>query len=491
MSNVTRKFADFTTSLRFEDLPADVVHEAKRMILDVIGCGLGGINHEIGRIALEYVNEMRGAAEATVIGTGRKLPRLNAVYANSRIANALDMDDTYLGSGHFANGAVAASLALCEHGGGSGKDFITSFVAGYEIAGVVAAALVCQDIHPTGSATVVEDGKRRYAKWFSPAALVAASSAGSSIKGLGLDAERAYHALCITGGNTPIGTIRKWTETAKPLPTFKYCDTGWCAQIGLSAALLAQKGSTGLEDMYDGDMGVLAGLGVSPDFLDFSSIANELGKTWHLMKTSYKGWPSCRGTHSALTAFTKIFEDNKLKAEEIERVTIRGHASVASPRFAAQDPIGPVSSEFSNPHNVAMVSLRVGRADWHTPQTVSDKRVQELRRRVFVEIETDAERQDAEKNQLHKGMYIPPTVEVRARGQVYRGSALYAWGDPAPESRFTDDDIRAKFRDLALSVNPGSVSWGGRVERLIETVENLESLKNLNPLTMLLSPSQA
>ena len=470
--SATRKLGDFVAGLTFDALPDKVVHEAKREILDIIGCAFGGYLSEIGRITIDLVRELGGKPEATVIGSGDKTSCVNAAYANSRMGNALDFDDVF--HGHFAQSAVAASLALCERGGSSGKDLITSVVAGFEVAGRFQLA--------SGPTHVVEGNKQRHSRSQGTGTGMVIAGAAAAAKALGLDRERAYHTLGIAGANIPIPMIRKHAENPGIMPLFKYADAGWCCQAGVTAALLAQKGSTGLPDIFEGDNGALVALGIPFEKCDFGVMVAQLGEKWYLPETSYKPWPSCRLTHSPLTAFTRIIEDNALKCEEIEKVLIKGREMATSTRFRNQEPVGMVSSQFNHPHAIAMVALGIKRPMWHSPSVANDPRVREFRRKVVVELESEPPKIGAE-------LFPPPSVEVIARGQTFRGRAVRDKGDPGDkETYFTDGELKEKFRELALPIHPGSQSWEDRTKEAIEVVFNLEKVEDLGELTRMLSP---
>ena len=86
----SERLADFAAGLRYDDLPPQVTREAKRLLLDTIGCGLGGHAVEKGQMAVAYARRMGGAPEATVLGMPGKLPAANAAFANGDLMNALD-----------------------------------------------------------------------------------------------------------------------------------------------------------------------------------------------------------------------------------------------------------------------------------------------------------------------------------------------------------------------------------------------------------------
>jgi 2-methylcitrate dehydratase PrpD len=95
MPTIVEALAGFTTEIRFEDLPANVVEESKRILLDSIGCALGGLSHPKGTIGVQYARLMGAGApgaQATILGTGEKVSTVGAGFANGELINALDFD---------------------------------------------------------------------------------------------------------------------------------------------------------------------------------------------------------------------------------------------------------------------------------------------------------------------------------------------------------------------------------------------------------------
>jgi 2-methylcitrate dehydratase PrpD len=82
INNVTETLAKFSAELQFDDLPEDVVRETKRIILDIVGVALGGLDMDKGRIAINFARQIGGRPEATILGTGEKVPCPSAAFAN-------------------------------------------------------------------------------------------------------------------------------------------------------------------------------------------------------------------------------------------------------------------------------------------------------------------------------------------------------------------------------------------------------------------------
>lgn len=202
MSTLTQTLANFATGTRFEDLPRPVVAECKRLLLDTIGCALGAVGTESGRIALDYVGILGGRPDATVIGMTERSSATAAAYANARLANVLDADDTFPTSTHFGNATIFSALALAERNGSSGRDLLTAIAVGFELGARIGSWM--------GAPMLIENG--RVIGWNElggPAATITWAAIGASASIAELDARQANHAFGIGGSNSPQPTLRK------------------------------------------------------------------------------------------------------------------------------------------------------------------------------------------------------------------------------------------------------------------------------------------
>ena len=133
MMETTRELARFVVDSRWEALPREVRHEAKRALLNWLGCALGGCNDAAADTALAAVREFAGPPQATVLGRCERLDILNAALVNAIGSNALDFDDTHLRTVIHPTVPVAAALtALAEHVPVTGAQFLHAFILGVE-----------------------------------------------------------------------------------------------------------------------------------------------------------------------------------------------------------------------------------------------------------------------------------------------------------------------------------------------------------------------
>src|SRR5690242_2824298 len=132
--SLARRLAQYAFDLRFEDLPPKTVHEVKRRFIDSLGCAMGAISGDPGRIARTLAKSVTSDEPATVIGTRHRSSPEWAAFSNGVHFRYLDYNDTYLSlePAHPSDN-IAAVLAAGEPAGASGRDLITATVLSYEI----------------------------------------------------------------------------------------------------------------------------------------------------------------------------------------------------------------------------------------------------------------------------------------------------------------------------------------------------------------------
>ena len=129
---VTQKLASFVSDTQYETLPREVVHETKRILLDIIGCAVGSVALPKARIATELAREIGGRPEATILGTRDKIAAPLAAFANGELMHALDYC-ALLPPNHISAFVTPAVLAVAEAKQASGKQLINAVALAHEI----------------------------------------------------------------------------------------------------------------------------------------------------------------------------------------------------------------------------------------------------------------------------------------------------------------------------------------------------------------------
>ncbi|MCG2632561.1 MmgE/PrpD family protein [Bradyrhizobium sp. WYCCWR 13023] len=133
-ASLEQKFAEFALAIRYEDLPADVVTSAKRVLLDTLGCAFGSVGSEPANIAETTIRKTFGNGNtATVIGYPRSATVEGALFVNGVLVRSLDMNDTYIGTEPLhPSEVIPTALAICEEQERSGRDLVEAIIVGYE-----------------------------------------------------------------------------------------------------------------------------------------------------------------------------------------------------------------------------------------------------------------------------------------------------------------------------------------------------------------------
>ncbi|WP_288583197.1 MmgE/PrpD family protein [uncultured Methylobacterium sp.] len=459
----TLQLARIFSALTWAEVPEPVRRETERLLLDTLGCLLAGADTEIGPIARKVGLALGGGIPVFVAG-GADLGLLGAIYANARLANALDLDETFPVGAHFGVGAVASALGLAEAQKQSGAAFLTAILTGYELGARLASEI--------GPVIEITDGRvTGFPVIWGVAAPVVLAAAGAAARLLAQDPDTFAQTLGVAGANTPIPAGAHWAA-AVDLPNAKYCDAGWCAVTGAGAALAVEAGTTGFPTILDGPSGLARVSGaVSPGV---AHLTEGLGERWLIADITYKPWPSCRFTHPVLTALGAILANERPAVDAITAIVVETGPLNGSARFTLATPRTFASRQFSFPHLVAMQLLAVppGPA-WSDPRWVEDPVATALRAKVSFVSHPRGEDfvHSLTRNQMRT---LPGGIQLHlADGRVLRAESDTAQGDPwDPGTLLSDEMLAAKVRGLVP----------GPVEPLIEAVEGLSRAPSVGPL---------
>ena len=276
------------SEVQYQDLPSDVIESTKLRILDVIGLALAGAETTFGRSTIAAAKAMSPAGPSRVFGTGDALAAPTAAFANAALSQALEYDDTHNESiVHMSSPAVAASLALAGLRTVTGRDLILSIAVANEISCRVGSVSSGQfhrrGFHPTGL--------------FAPFGIAAGIG-----RILGLDAQRLAWAEG-TAGSCAAGLLECWVDGTQT----KFLHSGFAAQSGLTAALLAGAGVSGPPNVFEGRFGLFAShLQDAAVPKNFSRINDGLGSHWESRNSSFKPFPTAHVLHPYVSAILRM-----------------------------------------------------------------------------------------------------------------------------------------------------------------------------------------
>ena len=395
-------------------LPERLRHEAKRAILNWLGCAIGASRHETVENAIAALGPFAGAAQATVLGRRERFDILHAALLNGLTSHTFDFDDTHLKTIIHPTGPVASALlALAEHMPVSGEAFIHAFVLGTEVECRIGNAVYPShyDVgwHITGTAGVFG----------------AAAGAGRL---LGLSEQQLVWALGIAATQSS-GLREMFGSMCKPL------HVGLAARNGLAAALLARQNFTSAPQPIEGRRGFAHVLATERDL---SRITERLGETWELEANSYKPFPCGVVIHPVIDGCLQLRSAHSLAAGDIDAIELGVHPLVLE-LCGKTSPRTGLEGKFSVYHSaaVAIVDGAAGTAQY-TDARVADPGVVALRERVDARVATGLSEDAAH-------------VRIRLKdGRALDRHVEHALG--SLENPMSDRDLEAKFRDLTRNV---------------------------------------
>jgi len=449
MSNVTLTMAEWAASVNYEDLPTEVVTEAKRYLMDSMGCALGGAQQHDVHIARDVLSECAGSGDATVLVTGERWDPVSASLLNALMIRVMDYNDIYWKQDpSHPSDIIPAAMAAAERAGKSGRDLLVGIALAYEF-----EQRLCEVSYP---------GVREIG-WHH-ATLTAAASPIAAGRMLGLTAEQMQHAIGIsasrhcTTGSVTAGKLTMMKNTVDPMAT----------QSGVIAALLAEKGYTGPEHVLDGKEGFSHVF--STDW-KFDILTGGLGETWRILQCGMKFFPTEALTHAPISATLDLVIDNDLAADEVESVTIyslaRAADILADP--SKYDPRSKETADHSLPYVIAAaVADRQVTPIQFTDAKIMDEKIRAQLNKVKVIADPEIE---AVFPELQRVKVIIRTTD----GREFTEQLDYPKGDP--RNPLTNDEITGKFKALAEGI-----ATAEDVERMQAAINRTEEFDDVREL---------
>lgn len=278
---LANRLADYGCRLRFEQLPADTVHEVKRRFIDSLATATGAMNAEAYAIARKCALRVRGEPGAGLFGGGASSVEW-AAFVNGLLIRYLDYNDTYLSlePAHPSDN-LAAVLAVGDMVKIGGPALITASVLAYEI-----QCRLCD------AASLRKHG-------FDHVVYGALSSCAAACKLLGLDAEKTTHALGLAG----VCNVAMRQTRAGELSMWKGCAFANAARNGIFAALLAADGMTGPAPIFEGELGIMKLLTGS---FELTELGDGSARPFMINQTYIKFWPAEYHSQSAIDAALQL-----------------------------------------------------------------------------------------------------------------------------------------------------------------------------------------
>jgi 2-methylcitrate dehydratase PrpD len=453
---ITEKWGEYITTLTFSDLPDEVVLQSKRILLDTLGCMIGAYETALGKAFVESVKGVQGTRPATMIGESDPYLWMVAAMANSYLADLLDFEQTL--TGHESAVIIPAALAAGESSHTSGKDVLTAIVAAYEIQTRVGLAIA-----PSAS---------RFKEVGSPSVEICNTFGAGAAAGklLGFSSEQMNMVLNAAGTLSPLLTMYKFLERPASLLKGKYW---WCTFSGCFAAHLVKNGLHGPHDILSGDHGYWICCG--SDQCDFDAFTRGLGTRYLILEDSFKPYPSCRWTHTALDAVQKLVGEHGLTEKNISEIRVKTSSVIKDFDLDDTHPASIVDAEFSLPYGIAMIIKgELPGLNWYSDSHVRlEHGVRELCEKVAIETDPELDNRYFEEETERAN---PAIVEIETTGgEVFSHRVSYPKGDP--NNPMADDELEKKF--TALCEKRFSEK---SLRNLIDLIWNVETMNSISQL---------
>lgn len=443
-SSLSDTLAEFVRELRFEMLPEEVIQHGILIVRDTLGTMLAGATvPEIKNLVL-LSGSIRGPGNATLMGSPHTCSPYFAALVNGTGAVTLELDEgNQFAVNHPSVHIFPAALALAEDRNLSGKELLTAFVAGYEVAVRVGRATHLRwAVHPFGTHAIL-------------------GAAAACARLLGLDVAQTARALemaagiCITSSQT----------AANSGASVRNLVTGLTNHNGMLAPILIKAGFTGEPGAVNVVFGKILG-----DAFDEEMLGEDLGAEYFITRNYFKIHACSRWNHAPIEAMSNLMEKFSFQARDIDDITVSTYDPAT--RLSWNDPGNGYAAKHSIPYNVAARLVRRSNdLEVYSNDVVSDPQVRAIAQKVSV-IE------DPELTAM-----LPDVRPARVAVKLLSGETFTETVE-RPIGGFdrplSDEALAEKFRQLAGMILPQAAVFS--LERLLKRLPDLEDVRVLSPL---------
>ena len=451
MPTIVEQLSSYAAALRYEDLPSEVVRQAKLLITDTIGCALGGAPSEPARIARDIAAGVTCEQPATIMVSGERTSPDLAAFANGVMIRFLDFNDGYTSTGESGHpsDSIAAVLSAAEIMNRSGRDVIMATVLAYEV-----FCRICDeaDLKPLG---------------FDHVTVGVMASAAAAAKLMGLPERGIAQALNLAIApnialyQTRIGHVSMW----------KGCAYANASRNAMFAAMLAARGMTGPEPVFEGVGGYFKAVTHEPFKLA------RLGGREHpykILECSIKRFPLGQYSQTVVEAALEARRQLR-KVDDIAEVQIE--TGTTAVRLMAGDaekwrPETRETADHSMPYTVAVALMHGTVEERHFDDACRrDEGILALTQRIKVKATDEADRRMPEAMLCRLKIITSSGQTCECAVEYHKGH----WRNP-----MSDSEVEAKFRPLAAKALDA-----GKTDRLVGALRDLERLSAASDIVRL------
>ena len=411
--------ADYAVNEQTSRLSADVVHHAKRAVIDWYAALLPG-SIVAPAILLEQAlaeDLDRGRAR---LATGRRATLRAAALINGAASHSVEFDDIYRDAGyHPGSPVISAALATAQAHGANGNTFLRGVVVGYEVSTRIGEAVM----------------PSHYRFWHTTGTVGSFGAAAAAATVLGLNREQFMHALA-TVGTFAAGLKQAFLSQAMSKPLHG----GHAADAGVLAAVAASKGVTGALDILEGREGFGAAMSVNPDW---EKATRGLCSDYHIVHVTFKNHGCCGHTFPSIDGALHLQRAHGFTCKDIKRIRLATYKAGLD-IIDNSKPEGEYQAKFSLQYTVAHALVHGSvRLNAFLPDRMRDAAVRALMEKI--ECVADPELSKGYPNQRAAQVEIETTD-----GRKFAHFQPYRKGDP--ELPLTDEELNDKFLELATPV---------------------------------------
>lgn len=455
MSTIVESIGEYAAGLGAEHLEPAVFDYAKRILLDSLACGFGGLNSAPARIVRDGISEFGGYPQATILGKGLKSSAQLTALANGVAIRYQDYNDVYFGPAWTAHPSdtIASVLAAAEWRKSTGLDFLLGLIVAYEVQMRFADLPVPRNLWHRG--------------WHHTAACSYAAAAGVG-RILRLDKVQMGHAISLSGARSnTFSEIRHGN-----IPMDKALSAPIVASQSILYALLAKNGFTGCETLLEGPYGfanaVAGGVDVRPLIPEFGD--------FRIMKVGLKPYPVEGMTPAMVQAAIELRNEHNIKPNEIQSIRIFAHEEAVTKPSWDDHKHAPKNKETADHsfYYCTAIGLVAGEC---TSEQFDEKWLRNadiLRLLKVCELEAKPHL-----TALFKRGARPAAVEVKTLRGTFHREILYPKGDP--NNPMSWEDVANKFIRQSERVIDKSLA-----QKIIELTKNIEQEKDISAFAEML-----
>ncbi len=414
-----QRLADYAIKEQTSQLPADVIHHAKRAVIDWYAALLpGSLCPPATLLEQAFAEDLdRGHAR---LACGRRATTRTAALINGAASHTVEFDDIYRDAGyHPGSPTISAALAAAQASGATGEQFLRAVIVGYETSTRIGEAVM----------------PSHYRFWHTTGTVGAFGAAAAAATAMRLNHQQFSHAVA-TVGTFAAGLKQAFLSQAMSKPLHG----GHAADAGVLAALAASKGVTGALDIIEGKEGFGAAMSVNPVW---SKVTQGLGSDYHINHMTFKAHGCCGHTFPSIDGVLHLVMTHQLKPQDIKTITLATYQAGLDIIDNAT-PEGEYQAKFSLQYTVAHAAIFGSvRLNAFTPERMQDAQLRALMQKVVCVA-------DPVFSKGYPGQRASRVEIETTDGRTLSHIQPYRKGDP--ELPLTDDELNAKFMELAEPV---------------------------------------